>query len=158
LIGKSAGGAPLQRGGYPARSGVIMRFRTAIPDELARRRATSARRLLRAQWCAPARLAAALVVPVPVELETVALVLDVGGVRRREVRRHQQRPLLHAIGQQRVTALAREVAVLAEAAVPFPQRHLHRIVQRVSGEDRALAARIEVDADLARRVAGCGLQ
>src|SRR5215813_12355809 len=104
------------------------------------------------------RLAAALVVPVPVELAAVALVLDIGGVRRREVRRHQERALLDAIGQQGVTALAGEVAVLAEAAVPLPQRHLHGIVQGVAREDRALALRVEIEADLARRVAGRGLQ
>ena len=79
-------------------------------------------------------------------------------MRRREVRRHQQGALLDAVGQQRVPALAREVEVLAEAAVPLPQRHLHGIVQGIAGEDRALAARIEIDADLARRMAGRGLQ
>src|SRR5882757_7981581 len=91
------------------------------------------------------RLAPSGVVVVPVELEAVALVLDVGRVWRREVRRHQERTLLDAIGQQGVAALAREIAVFAEAAVPFPQRDLHRIVQRVAGEDGALAARIEID-------------
>src|SRR5262249_29845641 len=104
------------------------------------------------------RLAAALVVPVPVEFEAVALVLYVGGVRRREVRRHQERALLDAIGQQGVTALAGEIAVLAEAAVPLPQRHLHGIVQGVAGEDGALALRVEIEADLARRVTGRRLQ
>src|ERR1700741_1898152 len=99
------------------------------------------------------RLAAALVVPIPVEFEAVTLVLDVGGVRRGEVRRHQECTLLDAIGQQGVAAPARQVAILAEAAVPLPERHLYRIVQRVAGEDGALAPRLQIEADLARRVA-----
>src|SRR3954468_22092673 len=84
--------------------------------------------------------APAAVVPVPVELEAVALRLDVGRMRWREVRRHQERALLHTIAEQGVAAPGSEIAVVAEAAVPLPQRHLDRIVQGVAGEDRALAA------------------
>ena len=79
-------------------------------------------------------------------------------MRRREVRRHQQGALLHAIGQQGVAALARQVEVFAETAVPLPQRHLHGIVQGIAREDRPLAARVEIDADLARRMTGCRLE
>src|SRR5712671_3368473 len=63
------------------------------------------------------RLAPSDVVVIPVELEAVALVLDVGRVRRREMRRHQERALLDAIGQQGMATFAREIEVLAEAAV-----------------------------------------
>src|SRR6201996_282138 len=94
----------------------------------------------------------AAVVPIPVELEAVALGLHISRMRRREVRGHQQRALLDAIGEQGMTRLAREIPIFAKAAVPLPERHLHRIVQRVPGKDRALAARCEFEPDLARRV------
>src|SRR5262249_14782568 len=97
---------------------------------------------------------AAGVVVVPVEFETVAFGLHVSGMWRREVRRHQEGALLGAVAEQRVARPARLVSVVAEAAVPTPQRHLHRIVQRISRGDRALAVRLQIDADLTWRMAG----
>src|SRR5690348_5603932 len=95
---------------------------------------------------------------IPLDLEGLALALDVAGVGAGEVGRAEKRAAFGAVLEEQPPALGRQILVPAELARPVRIIDLDRMMHDVAGEAGAPAAILQVDRDGTRRVAGIVLQ
>src|SRR5437660_9386031 len=88
------------------------------------------------------------------EIESVggAVAADPPGGRRREMRRQYQRAEGGMLLDKAHAGGARQLRVAAGAGRPFGLQALQRVVQHIADKQRALAARMRVDHDIARRM------